>query len=61
MKGALLLIAGIVIGAVATGCLTRSERGREVLDGVEDRVRGFGAAVGDGYRAREAELRDTVA
>lgn len=61
MRGALVLIVGIAIGFVAAAVAARTPQGRTLLDDVDAKVQGFGAAVADGYRAREAELRDPVA
>ncbi|MBI5160468.1 MAG: hypothetical protein HY996_03495 [Micrococcales bacterium] len=61
MRGALLLVVGIAVGFAVAHVVSRTPQGRALLDDLDARVQDFGAAVADGYRAREAELRDTVA
>ena len=57
MKGALLLAVGVAVGFVAAHQIAKTPQGKQFFDDVEDKARGFGDAVVDGYKTREAELR----
>lgn len=61
MKGVLLLVAGVAIGFVVAHQVARTPEGKRFFDDVDAKAREFGAAVVDGYKAREAELRAAVA
>jgi hypothetical protein len=61
MKGALLLLAGVAIGFVVAHQVAKTPEGKQFFDDVDSKAREFGAAVVDGYKAREAELRAAVA
>lgn len=61
MKGVLLLVAGVAIGFVVAHQVSRTPEGKQFFDDVDSKAREFGAAVVDGYKAREAELRAAVA
>ncbi len=61
MKNAVWLIAGIAIGFVAAHQVSRTPQGQQFFDDVDAKAREFGAAVVDGYKQREAELRAAVA
>jgi hypothetical protein len=61
MKNVIWLVAGIAIGFVAAHQVSRTPQGAQFFDDVDAKAREFGAAVVDGYKAREAELRAAVA
>ena len=61
MKNVIWLIAGIGIGLVAAHQVSRTPQGAQFFDDVDAKAKEFGAAVVDGYKAREAELRAAVA
>ncbi len=61
MKNVIWLAAGIGIGFVAAHQVSRTPQGAQFFDDVDSKAREFGAAVVDGYKAREAELRAAVA
>ena len=61
MKNVILLIAGIGAGFVAAHFVSRTPQGKQFFDDVDARAREFGAAVVDGYKTRDAELRAAVA
>ncbi|KQV24984.1 MULTISPECIES: hypothetical protein [unclassified Microcella] len=61
MRNAVWLVIGITIGFFAAHRVEKSPQGRQFLDEVDAKARGFGEAVLDGYRQREAELRAAVA
>lgn len=61
MKPFLWFLLGAVVGfAVARRSRSRSGSDSGVFARLDDTVRGFGAAVADGYRTREAELRAAI-
>jgi hypothetical protein len=61
MKNALWLVIGIGVGFVAAHQVSRSPQGKQFFDDVDEKAREFSAAVVDGYKQREAELRAAVA
>jgi hypothetical protein len=56
----LLLILGIGAGFVLAHQVSKTERGQQFFEDVDSRAKEFSAALIDGYRAREAELRDAI-
>lgn len=60
MKGLLLLTVGVAAGFAIAHQVSRSPQGKRFLDDVDARARDFGAAIVDGYKAREAELRTSA-
>jgi hypothetical protein len=56
-----LLILGIGAGFVIAHQVSKTERGKQFFDDVDSRTKEFSAALIDGYRAREAELRSAIA
>ena len=61
MAKILLLILGIGAGFVIAHQVSKTERGKAFFDDVDSRAKEFSAALIDGYRQREAELREAVA
>ncbi|MEL0626805.1 hypothetical protein V6245_07610 [Salinibacterium amurskyense] len=61
MKGAVLFVAGIAVGFVAAHQVAKTPDGKQFFSDVDSKAREFTSAVVDGYREREAELRDAVA
>jgi hypothetical protein len=61
MKGALLLLAGVAIGFVVAHQVAKTPEGKKFFEDVDSKAREFGQAVVDGYKTREAELRQAVA
>jgi len=59
MRSALWFVVGIAVGVAAADRIRRSPRGRALLDGLDARAREFTDGIVDGYRSRDAELRDT--
>ncbi len=57
----LLLVLGIGAGFVIAHQVSKTERGRQFFDDVDARAKDFSAALIDGYRAREADLRSAIA
>lgn len=60
MSKILLLILGLGAGFVIAHQVSKTERGKQFFDDVDSRAREFSAALIDGYRAREAELREAL-
>lgn len=61
MKKLLWLIAGVGIGFIAAHQVSKTPEGKRFFADVDAKVKEFGSAVVDGYKAREAELRAAVA
>lgn len=61
MKGLLLLTIGIGIGFVAAHQVAKTPQGRQFFDEFDTKTREFSGALVDGYKQREAELREAVA
>lgn len=59
MKSFLWLVVGVFVGLAVARRLPQSPRGR-LLEDFDRRARDFGAAVSDGYRRREEELRAAI-
>jgi hypothetical protein len=60
MKGILLLAVGVAAGFVVAHQVAKTPEGAKFFADVDAKARDFGAAVVDGYKAREAELRDAA-
>jgi hypothetical protein len=52
---------GVAVGFVVAHQVSRTEQGKQFFDEVDAKAKEFGAAVVEGYKAREAELRAAVA
>jgi len=61
MKNVLLLIAGAAAGFVAAHYISKTPQGEKFFADVDSKAKEFGSAVVDGYKAREAELKQAVA
>jgi hypothetical protein len=61
MKTFFALVFGVALGFAAAHQFNRTEQGQRFFSGLDAKAREFGAAVADGYHAREAELRSTDA
>lgn len=61
MKKLLWLIVGVGAGFIAAHQLNKTPEGKKFFEDVDSRAHEFSAAVVDGYKAREAELRAAVA
>jgi len=60
MKGILLLAIGVAAGFVAAHQIAKTPEGAKFFADVDAKARDFGGAVVDGYKAREAELRNAA-
>jgi hypothetical protein len=57
MKSMLWFAIGVATGFAVAHQVNRSPEGRRFFAGVDSKAREFTAAVSEGYRSREAELR----
>ena len=60
MKSVLLLVAGAAAGFVAAHYISKTPQGEKFFADVDEKAKEFGAAVVDGYKAREAELKQML-
>ena len=60
MKSVTWLLIGVCLGFVAAHEVASTPRGRAVFDAVDAKCREFTAAVAEGYRSRDEELRGTA-
>ena len=61
MKNIVWLIVGAAVGFVAAHQVSKTPQGKEFFADVDAKAKDFGSAVVEGYKAREAELREAVA
>ena len=60
MKSVTWLLLGVGLGFVLAHEVASTPRGRAVFDAVDAKCREFTAAVAEGYRSRDEELRGAV-
>jgi hypothetical protein len=60
MKGLFLLTVGVAAGFIAAHQIAKTPEGAKFFADVDAKARDFGGAVVDGYKAREAELRNAA-
>jgi len=60
MKSVLWFLVGTCAGFVVAHQVNKTQQGRRFFQELDRKTREFTAAVGDGYREREAELRAAV-
>jgi hypothetical protein len=58
VKTLFVLAVGTALGFALAHRVNQTAQGREFFTGLDSRLKQFSAAVVDGYRSREAELRD---
>jgi hypothetical protein len=58
MKNILLLVIGVGAGFAIAHQVSKTPAGKRFFEDVDNRAKEFSAALIDGYKAREAELRD---
>jgi hypothetical protein len=58
MKNILLLVIGVGAGFAIAHQVSKTPAGKQFFEDVDSRAKEFSAALIDGYRAREAELRN---
>ncbi|MET0976021.1 MAG: hypothetical protein ABWX82_10170 [Leifsonia sp.] len=60
MKNVLWLIIGIAAGFALAHQVNKTQDGKQFFSAIDAKAREFGEAVSEGYRQREAELRDAI-
>ena len=60
MRSILLLAVGVAAGFIVAHQVSKTPEGKRFFEDVDSKAREFGSAVVDGYKAREAELRDAA-
>jgi hypothetical protein len=60
MKNVLWLIIGVAAGFALAHQVNKTQEGKQFFSTIDARAREFGEAVSEGYRQREAELRDAI-
>ena len=60
MKNVVWLIIGIAAGFAVAHQVNKTQEGKQFFSTIDSRAREFGEAVSEGYRRREAELRDAI-
>jgi hypothetical protein len=58
MKNILLLVIGVGAGFAIAHQVSKTPAGKQFFEDVDSRAKEFSAALIDGYKAREAELRN---
>ena len=59
MKNSLWLVVGVGAGFLLAHRVNSTPRGRAFFEALDESTRRFGDAVAEGYRSRDAELRET--
>lgn len=60
MKNVFWLVAGIGAGFVVAHQINKTHKGKQFFAELDARIKEFTDTVGDAYKEREAQLRDTV-
>ncbi|MCU1405054.1 MAG: uncharacterized protein JWQ43_1357 [Glaciihabitans sp.] len=60
MKNVFWLIVGIGVGFVVAHLVSKNPSGKKFFDEIDGKSREFAAAIVEGYKGREAELRSVV-
>ena len=60
MKNLLWLIVGVAVGFAVAHQVNKTQEGKQFFSTIDARAREFGEAVSEGYRRREAELREAI-
>ena len=58
MKNILLLVIGVGAGFAIAHQVSKTPAGKQFFEDVDNRAKEFSSALIDGYKAREAELRN---
>ena len=58
MKNILLLVIGVGAGFAIAHQVSKTPAGKQFFEDVDSRAKEFSAALIDGYKSREAELRN---
>ena len=54
------LVIGVCVGFVVAHEVNQTQQGKQFFNDLDVKAREFGEAISDGYRQREAELRDAL-
>ncbi|MEO6827553.1 MAG: hypothetical protein ABI255_00160 [Microbacteriaceae bacterium] len=60
MKSVFWLGIGVAIGFAVAHKVNETPSGKQFFSQIDQKAKDFGAAVSDGYRKREAELREAI-
>ncbi len=60
MKSILWFVVGVIAGFGIAHQVNRTDQGKQFLDELDRKAHDFGAAISEGYRKREAELRSAL-
>lgn len=60
MKSLFWLAVGVVAGFTIAHQVNKTAQGKAFFEDLDAKARDFGAAVSDGYRKREEELRSAI-
>ncbi|HEY5224987.1 MAG: hypothetical protein EPN48_06085 [Microbacteriaceae bacterium] len=60
MKSLFWLVVGVVAGFAIAHQVNKTAQGKAFFEDLDAKARDFGAAVSDGYRKREEELRSAI-
>jgi len=60
MKSFIWLVVGVAAGFLVAHQVNKTDQGRRFFEEFDQKAHEFGAALSEGYHAREAELRDAV-
>jgi hypothetical protein len=60
MKSLLWLMVGVAAGFAIAHQVNKTSQGKAFFEDLDAKARDFGAAVSDGYRKREEELRSAI-
>ncbi|MBC7442122.1 MAG: hypothetical protein H7311_06330 [Ramlibacter sp.] len=60
MKNFIWFVVGVVTGLLVAREAGKTRQGKQFFADLDTKAREFGEAISDGYRKREAELRDAI-
>ena len=60
MKNFIWFVAGVGVGLVLSREASKTRQGKQFFSDLDTKAREFGEAISEGYRKREAELRDAI-
>jgi hypothetical protein len=60
MKNFIWFVLGVGVGLVISREASKTRQGTQFFNDLDTKAREFGEAISEGYRKREAELRDAI-
>jgi hypothetical protein len=60
MKSFIWFVVGVGVGLLVAHEAKQTRQGKQFFSDLDTKAREFGEAISDGYRKREAELRDAL-